>query len=78
MATLSRTVFWIDLDLNAGSKQTSKLAQEMPVQIEGVSVVCDARMTMEFLSYLPIMIENGCLAEDGKAESRLRGKGSHD
>lgn len=39
-------------------------------------MVCDARMAEEFLSYLPITIKSGCLEED--AESRLRGKGSHD
>lgn len=50
----------------------------MPVHIELVSVVRDARMAKEFLPYVPIMIANGCLAKDGKAESRLREEGRHD
>lgn len=31
--------------------------QEMPVQIEEGSVVCDARMADKFSSYVPITIE---------------------
>lgn len=72
MATSSKGSFLTDsgLSVGVGSKTGSRDASSDKGRQCGV--------WEEFSSYASIMIKSGCLAEDGKAESSLRGKGCHD